>query len=87
MGMHAEAMQSLATAKAQREKLQRQAETQEETIAVAKMSALESSVAPMTSVHIPDPTNKQETERLNADASDEEEVMGVTAAADNNPTF
>ena len=52
------------------------------------MAALESSVAPIASVDIPDPTNKQMTESLNEDedASDEE-VTAATTAAKTGPTF
>ena len=83
MGMQAEAMQSLANAKAHREELERQAHEQKQTVAAAKMAALESSVAPITSVEVPDPTNEQMTERLNdEEASDEEELVTKTG-----PTF
>ena len=89
MGMQAEAMQSLANAKAHREELERQAHEQKQTVAAAKMAALESSVAPITSVEVPDPTNEQMTERLNdEEASDEEElVIAATATAKTGPTF
>ena len=83
MGMQAEAMQSLANAKAHREELERQAHEQKQTVAAAKMAALESSVAPITSVEVPDPTNEQMTEGLNdEEASDEEELVTKTG-----PTF
>ena len=74
LGMQAEAMQSLASAKAHREKLERQAHEQEQSVAAAEMAAPESSVAPMASVDTPDPTKEHLCDRsggiwLNDDAA------------------